>query len=171
MEYYHYCASPLGILTLRSNGRTLTGLFIGCEVQLPNLSGCFDAPNAAEAVEAADIFTQTERWLREYFAGSEPGFTPPLSLNGTAFQKAVWEILLTIPYAQTVSYGEIARKIAAARGIERMSARAVGAAVGRNPIALIVPCHRVIGADGSLTGYAYGVDRKKRLLELETKDR
>jgi O-6-methylguanine DNA methyltransferase len=110
---------------------------------------------------------EAERWLNLYFSGSAPDFLPPLLLRGTAFQRMVWEFLLAIPYGGTVTYGEIADAVARMMGKPRMSAQAVGGAVGRNPVSIIVPCHRVIGADGSLTGYARGVERKRYLLQLE----
>jgi methylated-DNA-[protein]-cysteine S-methyltransferase len=131
------------------------------------------------------ILHQTRRWLDAYFRGEEPAVDLPLHLEGTDFQRRVWKILLTIPYGQTMSYGEIASIITAGRsqtnavsGADRstmsartakprMSAQAVGGAVGHNPISLIIPCHRVIGADGSLTGYAGGLERKQAMLELE----
>ncbi|WP_298051086.1 methylated-DNA--[protein]-cysteine S-methyltransferase [uncultured Campylobacter sp.] len=106
------------------------------------------------------VFDQTKRWLDLYFSGREPGFTPALNPVGSAFRRAVWEILLKIPYGQTTTYGQIAREIAAARGLAKMSAQAVGGAVGHNEISIIIPCHRVVGTHGSLTGYAGGIDRK-----------
>lgn len=106
------------------------------------------------------IFDETCRWLDIYFSGKEPDFTPPLSMRTTPFRKAVWEIMLTIPYGQTMTYGEIAGIIAEQRGIDRMSAQAVGGAVGHNSISLIIPCHRVIGTDGSLTGYAGALTKR-----------
>ncbi len=120
--------------------------------------------------EELPILTQAKEWLDIYFDGQEPSPQLPLHLIGTDFQKEVWHILLSIPYGQTTTYGDIARQIATMRKIPRMSAQAVGGAVGRNPISLIVPCHRVIGTDGSLTGYAGGIDRKLALLRLETVD-
>lgn len=113
------------------------------------------------------VYEIIKLWLDDYFTGNIPDFTPPLSLKGTDFQMAVWKILLDIPYGQVVTYGDIAKKIAAQRGLKRMSAQAVGGAVGRNPISIIVPCHRVIGANGSLTGYAGGISNKIWLLEQE----
>ncbi|MCR4601323.1 MAG: methylated-DNA--[protein]-cysteine S-methyltransferase [Clostridia bacterium] len=113
------------------------------------------------------VFELAADWLDVYFAGKRPCFTPPLLMRGTRFRREVWEILLSIPYGNTVTYGEIADGISKQRGGGRVSAQAVGGAVAHNPISLIVPCHRVIGADGSLTGYAGGLDRKARLLELE----
>ena len=126
-------------------------------------SGYFEERNLA-------IFDQTKRWLDLYFSGREPGFTPALNPAGSAFRRVVWEILLKIPYGKTTTYGQIAREIAAARGLAKMSAQAVGGAVGHNEISIIIPCHRVIGAHGNLTGYAGGIDRKIKLLQLEGVD-
>ena len=113
------------------------------------------------------VFAMAEKWLGIYFSGNNPGFMPPIKTAGTAFQETVWQILPGIPYGKTMSYGEIAKIIAVQKGIAKMSAQAAGAAVAHNPIALIIPCHRVIGKDGSLTGYAGGLHIKARLLELE----
>ena len=161
MEYLHHYASPLGGVTLASDGETLTALrFDG--------QRCFAAA-PAEALEERKlpVFTMADRWLDIYFSGRAPDFTPPLRLRGSDFRVLVWETLLTIPYGDVVTYGKIADMIAEKRGLARMSARAVGAAAGRNPLLLIVPCHRVLGSNGSLTGYAAGLDRKRSLLELE----
>ena len=111
-----------------------------------------------------------KKWLDVYFSGEEPKFTPPLHPDGSTFRQAVWKILLQIPYGQTITYGEIARKMAEMKNVSRMSAQAVGGAVGHNEISIIIPCHRVIGTNGSLTGYAGGIDRKLSLLELEHAD-
>ena len=157
-------ASPLGEMILASDGEALTGLWF--EGRKPPL----DLSQAREE-EALPVFARTVRWLDCYFSGSAPNFTPPLRPEGTAFRKAVWALLLEIPYGQTVSYGALAQRLAEQRGVSRISARAVGGAVGRNPIWLIVPCHRVVGADGSLTGYAGGLERKRRLLALERGER
>ena len=113
------------------------------------------------------VFKDTCRWLDTYFSGKDPGFTPPLAMRTTPFRKQVWEIMLQIPYGRTLTYGEIADKIAKKRGIKKMSAQAVGGAVGHNSISLIIPCHRVIGSDGNLTGYAGGIKTKIKLLNLE----
>ena len=113
------------------------------------------------------VFDAAIRWLDLYFSGEKPDFTPTLSPKGTGFQKTVWELLQTIPYGQTVTYGLLAEKVAEQCGLARMSAQAVGGAVSRNPISLIIPCHRVIAADGSPTGYAGGIDKKLWLLQLE----
>ena len=157
---FHY-TSPLGEITLASNGESLTGLWFDGQKHFPH--NLISESTKAEL----PIFKQTVKWLDSYFSGKESNFTPPLSLQTTIFRKAVYDILLTIPYGQTMTYGEIARIIAEQRGIERMSAQAVGGAVGHNPISIIVPCHRVIGADGSLTSYAGGLDKKIALLKLE----
>ena len=109
-------------------------------------------------------------WLDIYFKGKAPDFTPPLCMETTSFRKAVWEIMLTIPYGKTMTYGEIADKIAKQKGLLKMSAQAVGGAVGHNSISLIIPCHRVFGSNGSLTGYAGGIDKKVQLLRLEKAD-
>ncbi|MBO5998374.1 MAG: methylated-DNA--[protein]-cysteine S-methyltransferase [Lachnospiraceae bacterium] len=163
MEYTYHYASPLGGLTLESDGQALTGLwFEGPEYAGPPAGGKED--------NVLPVFTETVRWLDIYFSGKEPDFTPPLSMRTTPFRQAVWEIMLTIPYGQTMSYGEIARRIAERRGIPRMAAQAVGGAVGHNAISIIIPCHRVIGADGDLTGYGGGLDKKIKLLELEKAD-
>ena len=146
----HY-SSPIGLIVLTTDDTALTGLRFASPAD-----GCNGEPIADYSPLTACI-----RWLDLYFSGHRPDFTPPIDLRGTAFQQRVWHELLTIPYGQTVAYGEIARRIGC------RSAQAVGGAVGRNPIALIVPCHRVIGSDGSLTGFAYGLRRKQYLLQLE----
>ncbi len=133
-------------------------------------------PETLSHLPQAPVLEETRRWLDIYFSGRIPDFTPPLHLRGTPFRKAVWRILLEIPYGQTVTYGEIAARLAGPAAKNRLAeglgsgsvlARAVGGAVGSNPVSLIVPCHRVVGADGSLTGYAAGLDRKRALLRLE----
>ena len=160
MDYIHYYQSPLGEIILTSDGKSLTGLSYDFpEMLLPYF---IEKP--------LPIFTETDRWLDIYFSGKKPDFTPKLHLKVTGFRKMVWDILLTIPFGQTITYGEIASRIAKQRGIPRMSAQAVGGAVGHNPIALIIPCHRVVGANGSLTGYAGGIDKKEQLLRLEQVD-
>ena len=113
------------------------------------------------------VFEQAKQWLDVYFSGREPDFKVPLHFIGTDFQKEVWEILYSIPYGQTTTYGEIAKQLAAKRGLEHMSAQAVGGAVSHNEISILVPCHRVVGTNGSLTGYAGGIDKKIALLKLE----
>ena len=161
MDYIHRYDSPLGGITLASDGTALTGLrFDGRRYSAP-------APGRPYPEADLPVFDEARRWLDCYFSGKAPDFTPKLAPRGTAFQRAVWEILLTVPYGKTVTYGEIAGRVAEAARIPRMSARAVGGAVGRNPISLIIPCHRVIGAGGRLTGYAGGLDRKRYLLQME----
>ena len=157
---FHY-SSPLGGITLASDGKALTGLWFDEQKYFPN--------KLVKERNEADlpIFTQTCNWLDIYFRGKEPVFTPPLNPQTTTFRKAVCDILLTIPYGQTITYGEIARILAEQQGVERMSAQAVGNAIGHNPISIVVPCHRVLGANGSLTGYSGGLDRKIKLLKLE----
>lgn len=156
----HY-VSPLGGLTLASDGEALTGLWFDGQKHFPEFS-----PEIRREIPLP-VFEQTKRWLNLYFSGSAPDFTPPLRPCGTPFQETVWERLRAIPYGHTVTYGELASWTAERLGRARMSARAVGNAVGRNPVALLIPCHRVVGADGNLTGYAAGLDTKARLLSLE----
>lgn len=156
MEYLRRYPSPLGGITLTSDGAALTGLrFDDQPIPFPPMEN------------GLPIFQQADRWLDLYFSGRIPDGTPALSPRGTAFQRLIWDLLVSIPYGQTVTYGEIAARAAARMGVSRMSAQAVGGAVGRNPIALMIPCHRVIGRGGRLTGYAYGLDRKRALLSLE----
>lgn len=150
----HY-DSPLGSITLASNDMALVGLWFDGQRYFGDTQG---------VLTESPVFNETRRWLDIYFSGREPGFVPPLSLQGTDFQQHVWKVLLTIPYGQTVTYGELARRLGC------RSAQAVGGAVGHNPISIIVPCHRVVGANGSLTGYAGGLDRKRALLQLEQKN-
>lgn len=161
MTYIHHYYSPLGGITLASDGEALTGLwFDGQKYYGDTLS--------KDCVEKKlPIFAQAEKWLDIYFSGREPDFTPALKMQTTDFRKAVREIMLTIPYGETMTYGEIAEKLALKKGIDKMSAQAVGGAVGHNSISLIIPCHRVVGANGSLTGYAGGVDKKEKLLAME----
>ena len=161
MQYISYYHCPLGEMLLTSQGAGLTGAWIdGAKYSAGYLE------RQQEQLELPE-FAQAKEWLNIYFSGKMPKAAPPLDLKGSAFQLAVWEILQKIPYGRTVTYGEIASEIAKKRGISRMSAQAVGGAVGRNKISIIVPCHRVIGADGSLTGYAGGLDKKRFLLALE----
>lgn len=161
MLYYKKLASPLGEITLRSDGEALTGLWFADDKHY----GAKDIAGAALA--DLDVFMQAEAWLAEYFAGRESKVSVPLKLQGSEFQMQVWRLLQDIPYGRLVTYGDIAKKIAAQKGVARMSAQAVGGAVGHNPLCIIVPCHRVVGANGSLTGYGGGMWRKVRLLELE----
>ena len=161
MMYASHYESPLGGITLASDGTALTGLWFDGQKYFPQI------PVQKCGWKQIPVFERTFRWLDLYFDGKIPDFTPTLEFRAGDFRKAVWNILLTIPYGKTMTYGEIAKIISRDRGTARMSAQAVGGAVGRNPIALIVPCHRVIGSDGSLTGYAGGIGKKKYLLDLE----
>ena len=161
MEYIYLYTSPLGEITLTSDGSALIGLLF-------DRQGYFDENVSANLVEKRlPIFEETIKLLDVYFNGYIPDFTPKITIKTTEFRKTVWEILLTIPYGKTMTYGEIAKIMAERKGLTKMSAQAVGGAVGHNPIALIIPCHRVIGANGNLAGYGGGLDRKKFLLNLE----
>ncbi len=161
MDYTWRLASPLGGITLASDGEALCGLWFDGQKYF---AGTLSQEHAELPLP---VFDRTAEWLELYFSGKDPGFTPLLRMRGSAFQCAVWNRLLEIPYGQSVTYGELARRIASDRNVLHMSARAVGAAVGRNAISLIIPCHRVVGADGSLTGYAGGLERKQWLLSFE----
>lgn len=156
MQYYTQYDSPIGKLLLTCSEDGLTGLWMDQE---PPEDGTAD-PNYP-------ILQKTGKWLDAYFRGENPPIDFPLSPTGTAFQQQVWDILRTIPYGKTVTYGAIAKEMAARLGKEKMSAQAVGGAVGRNPISILVPCHRVVGAKGRLTGYAFGLARKEWLLKHE----
>lgn len=162
--------SPLGPITLASDGTCLTGLWFDGQ----RYFGAGLSPDRTEG--DLPVLDMAADWLRVYFGGGIPDFTPPLRLTGTPFRQAVWDALLAVPYGETVSYGELASMLGekqsrpvSARGVSAraVSARAVGGAVGHNPVSLIVPCHRVVGAGGAVTGYAGGAVRKIRLLELE----
>ncbi|MDO5674490.1 MAG: methylated-DNA--[protein]-cysteine S-methyltransferase [bacterium] len=166
MLYTTGYASPLGAITLAGDGDNLVGLWIeGQKYFAATLQdGCIDGSDLA-------IFAETEAWLNAYFAGKRPAIGDlPLAPPGSDFRKTVWEILCAIPYGQCTSYGEIAKKMALRMNKKSMSSQAVGGAVGHNPIAIVIPCHRVVGASGSLTGYAGGISRKLKLLELEGVD-
>lgn len=164
MQYISRYHSPMGGILLAGDGNGLTGLwFEGQKYFARHL-------DKEQEEREIPLFELAKGWLDVYFSGREPDFSVPLHLMGTAFQKEVWEILRSIPYGHTMTYGEIAKQLAEKRGLPHMSAQAVGGAVGRNPISILVPCHRVVGADGSLTGYAGGIDKKGRLLKLEGVD-
>ena len=165
MIYVDHYRSPLGGITISSNGSEITGLWFDGQKY-------FGAGLPEEYEEKAlSVFEETKKWLTIYFGGKVPDFTPPLRMETAPFRKAVWEILLAIPYGKTMTYGEIAGHIAKQKGLASMSAQAVGGAVGHNAISLIIPCHRVVGANGSLTGYAGGIEKKAELLRLEKADR
>ena len=151
--YYSYYHSPAGILRMESDGENLTGLY-------------FDEKMEYQYSDLA-VFSLVRNWLNAYFCGHpyEPDFS--IHLTGTPFQQQVWQILRTIPYGQTITYGDIAREMAVRTGRSRMSAQAVGQAVGRNPVSIIIPCHRVVGSERRLTGYAGGLQKKEWLLRHE----
>lgn len=164
MVYTMNYSSPLGEILLAADDIGLTGVwFYGQKYFAHNLP-----EESTEGTVPALI--RAKEWLDIYFGGDEPNFTPPLHIIGTDFQREVWDILLKIPYGETVTYGEIARELAEKKGCAKMSAQAVGGAVGHNNIPIIIPCHRVVGASGNLTGYAGGIDRKVALLTLEKAD-
>ena len=153
--------TPLGEVRLRSDGKSLTGLWFVGQVN--------DAKDHSD-IEIKDdlsIFVQVENWLECYFSGEETPITIPLQPKGTIFQERVWKILQEIPYGETMTYGDIAQRIAKEKGVATYSAQAVGQAVGKNPISILIPCHRVLGKNGALTGYAGGLHRKEQLLKIE----
>ena len=162
MDYVSNYITPLGAVMMASDGVSLIGLwFDGQKYFASTLAQQY------EELNDLPIYIQTRQLLDCYFSGHNPGFTPLLRFRSTEFRIRVWNYLLDIPFGRTVTYGEIARRITAESGCQRMSAQAVGGAVGHNPISLIVPCHRVIAADSSLTGYAAGINRKEWLLKNE----
>ena len=156
--------SPLSTITLACDGEFIVGLWFNGQKHFGNI-----LPKQTER-KPLSLFEDAKRWLDIYFSGTEPDFLPPLRYDSTPFRKAVCDIMLAIPYGKTMTYGEIAAKIPKQKGIEKMSAQAVGGAVGHNPISLMIPCHRVVGTNGSLTGYGGGIERKVKLLELEQTD-
>ena len=160
MYTLHY-DSPLGGILLAADEVGLTGLWFDGEKYFA------DTLDPEHKAQETPILREAKRWLDVYFSGQEPDFTPPLHPIGSPFRQEVWALLLQIPYGQTTTYGELAKQIAAKHGLARMSAQAVGGAVGHNEISIIIPCHRVVGTNGSLTGYAGGMDKKVKLLTLE----
>ncbi|MDC7290132.1 methylated-DNA--[protein]-cysteine S-methyltransferase [Blautia schinkii] len=156
--------SPIGNMLMAADEIGLTGLWFEGQKYFANTLPDEHIPQ--ETV----ILAETKKWLDVYFSGEEPKFIPPLHPEGSTFRQAVWQILLQIPYGQAITYGEIACKLTEMKNSSRMSAQAVGGAVGHNEISIIIPCHRVVGTNGSLTGYAGGIDKKISLLELEHVD-
>ncbi len=154
MDWITVYDSPLGRITLASDGAALTGLWFEGQKHF----GAGLSPEAKP--KQLSVFDCAVRWLDLYFSGRDPGFAPPLAPRGTAFQRAVWSELILIPFGATITYGQLAGRL-------KTSARAAGSAVGRNPVSLIIPCHRVVGAKGALAGYAGGTERKRRLLSME----
>ncbi len=164
MQFIAKYKSPLGMMTMASDGTNLTGLwFDGQKYDKATLE-----KDVAEKL--LPIFEDATRWLDAYFAGEKPNCVLPIAPMGSDFRQEVWQVLLNVPYGETITYGEIAKRIVLKRGGAKVSAQAVGGAVGHNPISIIVPCHRVVGTNGSLTGYAGGINRKIALLELEKID-
>lgn len=161
MLYTMYYPSPLGRMLLAADEEGLVGAWFEGQ----KYYGSVLEDDILQ--EKNDILRRAEQWLDLYFSGTEPDFMPAIHLTGSDFRKQVWKLLLEIPYGQTRTYGDIAEQIAAENGRKSMSAQAVGGAVGHNPVSIIIPCHRVVGAKGSLTGYAGGLDRKAKLLEWE----
>ena len=155
--------SSLGDILLAADEVGLIGLWFEGQKYFANTLP------VGHCAQTTPILAEAKRWLDIYFAGKEPDFLPPLHPVGSSFQQSAWKILLTVPYGQTITYGDIARRLAAQQG-GRVSAQAVGGAVGHNKVSIIIPCHRVVGANGSLTGYAGGIDKKIKLLELEHAD-
>lgn len=161
MDFIHHYQSPLGGITVAADGESIIGLwFDGQKYFADTLER-----NALE--KPLPVFATVDQWLDIYFSGQAPDFMPPIKMRTTAFRQTVWQIMLSIPFGQTMTYGAIAARIARQRGVEKMSAQAVGNAVGHNAISLIIPCHRVVGCKGELTGYAAGLFKKRKLLELE----
>ena len=164
MIYTSTYSSPLGSILLAADEIGLTGLWFEGQKYFANT---FPEEKISQETE---ILAETKKWLDIYFSGQEPTFTPPLHPEGSAFRQAVWKILLQIPYGQTITYGEIASRITEMKNTSHMSAQAIGGAVGHNKVSIIIPCHRVVGTNGSLTGYAGGIDKKISLLKLEHAD-
>lgn len=161
MDYQMPYPSPMGTMTLACDETGLTGAWFDGQKY-------FGSTLSDQTIEQAHpILVRTAAWLDRYFGGEKPKTLPPLHVRGSEFRKLVWELLLHIPYGQVVTYGDLAKQMARKMDKHSMSAQAIGGAVGHNPISILIPCHRVIGADGSVTGYAGGVERKMALLRWE----
>ena len=161
--YYCTYESEIGLLYLISDGKSLIGCYLEGQKYFPNNIDNYYLN------EKLSILVKSKDWLEKYFNGENPSIDEiPLNYIGTEFRKKVWEVLKEICYGELVTYRHIAEKIAKAKGLKTMSAQAVGGAVGHNPLLIFIPCHRVIGADGSLTGYAAGLENKRFLLNLES---
>ena len=165
MIFVSHYDSPLGMIYMAADDDVLKGVWF--EGQKYFASG-LDKKETED--KETPVLKQTKEWLDLYFAGKEPDFTPALHPAGSTFRQAVWQILLQIPYGQTMTYGEIAKKMTQMHDAPHMSAQAVGSAVGHNEVSIIIPCHRVVGTNGSLTGYAGGMEKKVALLKLEHTD-
>jgi methylated-DNA-[protein]-cysteine S-methyltransferase len=161
MEYIHKIKSPVGILTVSSDGQNISGLWIEGQKYFAKTLG-------KDVLERnLSVFENVQEWIDIYFSGKEPDFMPPLLPNGSPFQKSIWNNLCKIPYGQTTTYGELAKQFELENKGKHTSARAIGSAVGHNPISILIPCHRVIGKNRNLTGYAGGIVKKEMLLKLE----
>lgn len=160
MVFHMRYPSPIGQLLLTGDGQYLTGVRMDAQPEPGSLPGDGDR-----------VLLETKRWLDAYFRGENPPVTVPIKAEGTPFRKLIWGFLREIPYGQTCTYGDLAQRAARAMGVEKMSSQAVGGAAHHNPISILIPCHRCIGADGSLTGYAWGLERKKWLLDHERKEK
>ncbi|MCL2355066.1 MAG: methylated-DNA--[protein]-cysteine S-methyltransferase [Oscillospiraceae bacterium] len=163
MVYKTYYKSPIGILTIASEGENLIGLWMEEQKY-------YGGTVTEKMIEKDDlpVFAKTKKWLDKYFVGGKPNICDlPLEPRSTEFRKMVWDLLCEIPYGELTTYGEIGKKVAKKMGKKSMSGQAVGGAVGHNPISIIIPCHRVVGSNGSLTGFAGGLEKKIKLLELE----
>lgn len=164
MQYTTMYQSPIGEIFLTADKIGLTGLWFDTEKFYT------DSFEKGYEKKEVPIFGAAKKWLDIYFSGQKPEFVPKMHISGSSFQLSVWKLLRQIPYGETTTYGELAKMVAKERGISRMSAQAIGGAVGHNRISIIIPCHRVIGSNGNLTGYAGGLDKKKKLLLLEGVD-
>lgn len=155
MQYRNHYHSPIGTITLLSDGIYLTKV-------------CFETIKNIESEDKdLPIFEQAKKWFDLYFHQKQPSFTPPLKINVRSFQHEIYQFILTIPFGKTMTYGEVAKQIAQKRGIKKMSPQAIGKALSKNPILIIIPCHRIIGANQQLIGYAGGIDKKLELLKNE----
>ncbi len=171
MEKWIVYDSPIGKLTVSGDDTSITGLWIEGQKYFGRTLEVDDGESCSVYDETSgEVFSKACRWLDHYFKGEKEEITFPLAPKGSVFQKSVWDILVEIPYGETVTYGEIAKKLSDRQGKPSMSAQAVGGAVSHNPISIMIPCHRVVGANGSLTGYAGGIERKIELLTLEKVD-
>lgn len=164
MQYTTTYSSSIGMICLTADEIGLTRLWFDTEKFYK------DSLEKEYEKKEVPIFGVAKKWLDIYFSGQKPEFMPKLHISGSSFQLSVWKLLCQIPYGKTTTYGELAKIVAKERGISCMSAQAIGGAVGHNRISIIIPCHRVIGSNGSLTGYGGGLDKKKKLLLLEGVD-
>ncbi|NLZ45380.1 MAG: methylated-DNA--[protein]-cysteine S-methyltransferase [Clostridiales bacterium] len=166
MYYLSTYLSPIGMLTMACDSDNLVGLWIEGQKYFGNT-----IPKESEIKNDTKVFITTKKWLDRYFSGEKPNISElPLAPIGSEFRQSVWSILCELPYGKVITYGEIAKKIALKTNKKIMSSQAVGGAIGHNPISIIIPCHRVVGSNGRLTGFSGGIDKKIKLLELEGVD-